>query len=269
MVDDTSTDRTVALAQSFGDRRIRLFRNDRNLGLEANWQRAMSYASGKYVKVLCQDDLLEPECLSRQLNVLEDRSNAGVVLALCNRTVIDAQERVILRRKPHFDPGINCGKKLIQTSIRQGTNLLGEPVVGLFRRNVLAKTSMCNPSNPYMADLSLWAELLKHGDAYIDAATLARFRISAEALTATTGPRQAASFREFIRSMRSDPFYHPSLFDAVCGTVHSFQKCVLRNAFLTFHLWRVRRRELQARHINGSLSAAAPFLPHEQDRSHD
>jgi len=235
VVDDKSTDRTLSVVQSFADPRIRLIQNDQNLGLAANWNRALSYSRGKYVKLLCGDDVLYPTCLARQAAILEAPANSNVVLAICNREVIDSRNKVVLRRQLPFPAGLASGNKLIRESIRRGSNLVGEPAVGLFRREVLSQTAPCDPSNPYVVDLAFWAELLKHGDAFLDKECLAAFRITAKAASAKIGRRQAAFFRKFIRTMRVDPFYKLGTCDQMLGYVLSFQWCVLRNAFMSFH----------------------------------
>jgi glycosyltransferase involved in cell wall biosynthesis len=49
IVDDASSDRTVAVAQAYRDKRIRLIRNPLNLGMGGNWNKAVSHSRGKYV----------------------------------------------------------------------------------------------------------------------------------------------------------------------------------------------------------------------------
>jgi glycosyltransferase involved in cell wall biosynthesis len=233
IVDDKSTDNTVSVVKSFRDPRIRLIQNHSNLGMGRNWNKALSCAQGKYVKLLCQDDVVNRECLARQVEVLENPSHSNVVLAVCNRLVINGRGKAIFRRRLPFRRGIVHGQKLIRNSIRCGSNLIGEPAVGLFRREILARTRLCDVSNPYLIDLSLWAELLKHGDVFIDQACLASFRVTGGAATATIGGRQAAYFRQFVRSVRNDAFYPVSLVDTSLAYVLSFQWCILRNIYST------------------------------------
>lgn len=58
--DDHSTDLSFDIAASFTDSRIKLFRNSGNLGPEGNWNKAISRVRGKYVKLVCGDDILFP-----------------------------------------------------------------------------------------------------------------------------------------------------------------------------------------------------------------
>ena len=141
----------------------------------------------------------------------------------------------MFRRKFPFGRGLIKGEKLIRESVRWGSNLIGEPAVGLFRRELLGRTSPLEASNPYLLDLALWAELLKHGDAFIDPAYLAGFRISDQAASATIGRRQAAFFRSFVRRLRQDRFYKITTFDWLLGYSLSFPWCLFRNLLITLH----------------------------------
>jgi glycosyltransferase involved in cell wall biosynthesis len=232
IADDNSTDHTVAIIKSYKDPRIRLIENQQNLGLGQNWNKVLSCAQGEYVKLLGDDDVLYPQCLARQVAALERPANASAVLAICNRNVINGRNEVVMRRRFPFGPGMVSGRKLIRNSIRWGSNLIGEPVVGLFRRRQLNQTTMCDPSNPYVIDLALWAELLKQGEAFVDPDYLAGFRISREKTSAKIGRRQAAYFRDFVRAMRRDSFYRVSLLDMMPGYILSLQWCLLRNLFI-------------------------------------
>lgn len=235
IVDDASSDRTIAILENFDDPRIRLSKNERNLGMGENWNKVVSRARGKYVKLLCGDDLLHPHCLERQVSALESAANSKAVLAICGREVINSRGNVVLRRKLPFRSGLVAGKEMVQNSVRWGSNLIGEPAVGLFRREILAKNVTYDPSNPYLIDLGFWAELLRYGDAFVDRDCLASFRISENAVSATIGFGQAASYRTFLRAMRDDPFYRVTSLDRVLGSILSFQWCIVRNLFLKFH----------------------------------
>lgn len=231
--DDFSNDETVSVVKGFHDARIRVVQNERNLGLAGNWNKILSLELGKYVKLLCEDDLLHPDCLSRQVQVLENSAYSGVVLTFCDRDVINDRDEVVLAsRKRGKSPGLRDGVELIRASIRVGTNLIGEPVVALFRREAIKSSVMCNPANAFLSDLNLWAELLRSGDAFFDPTCLASFRISREAATAKIGLRQAAYFREFAKRLHDDPFYRVSFPDLLSSYLLSFPLCLLRNAFI-------------------------------------
>lgn len=72
VVDNASTDSTWEICQAISaqDHRVRLFRNDKNIGPVRNWIRCVEKAQGKLSKILFSDDLLEPNCLQEMARVL-------------------------------------------------------------------------------------------------------------------------------------------------------------------------------------------------------
>lgn len=98
VVDDCSTDGTADVVAHRRDPRIRLVRNERNLGAAGNWNRAVGMARAPLVKVLCDDDVLYPTCLERQVAVLADPRHADVALVCCGRDIVDADDRRLLTR---------------------------------------------------------------------------------------------------------------------------------------------------------------------------
>ena len=75
-VDDASTDRTEEIAESFGDARIRIFRNGQNSGAALSRNRALREARGKWVAFLDADDWWHPRKLERQLAFMQRHGHA-------------------------------------------------------------------------------------------------------------------------------------------------------------------------------------------------
>lgn len=80
VVDNASVDGTWEICQHYArtDIRVRVFRNDENIGPVRNWIRCAEEAKGKYCKVLFSDDVLEPQCLAEMTPYL-DNPNVGLV----------------------------------------------------------------------------------------------------------------------------------------------------------------------------------------------
>lgn len=235
VVDDRSSDRTRSVVKGIADSRLRLVENSVNLGIGHNWNQALSFASGKYVKLMGADDLLYPECIQRQVEALEHPAHADVVLAICNTDVIDSSGKAILRRRFRLREGIAQSKDIIRKCVRWGANLLGEPVAGLFRREALAHAGLYDATNPYLLDLMFWASLLKHGNAVLDPTRLAAFRISAGSATTSLARHHVAYTRTFIRNMQMDPLYHSNALDAACGYFLALPRSILRNLIIRTH----------------------------------
>src|SRR5687767_10059373 len=110
IVDDHSPDETALVVGRYRDNRIRFVRNERNVGPQGNWNRCLQLARGRYFKLLPQDDLLAPQCLARQVDVLEADRSQRLALVFSARTIIDANGRAIMTRGyPSRDGGPICG----------------------------------------------------------------------------------------------------------------------------------------------------------------
>ena len=83
IVDDVSTDATVAIATSYAakDERIKVFVNEKNLGDYPNRNKAASYATGTYLKYIDADDQLCYYGLEVLVNFMERYPQAGFGLA--------------------------------------------------------------------------------------------------------------------------------------------------------------------------------------------
>ena len=72
IVDDCSTDETAQVVASFGDERIRYFKNETNSGAAVSRNYALREARGRWVAFLDGDDLWHPEKLSKQVRFMEE-----------------------------------------------------------------------------------------------------------------------------------------------------------------------------------------------------
>lgn len=73
IVDDCSTDSTVAVVSSIADPRIRLIRNDHNLGYVKSFERALTESTGEYVFLSDQDDIWMPGRVKQMTAALQDK----------------------------------------------------------------------------------------------------------------------------------------------------------------------------------------------------
>jgi glycosyltransferase involved in cell wall biosynthesis len=71
LIDDGSKDRTVEIAQSFDDPRIRIISDGQNKGLPTRLNEAIDLASGKYFARMDNDDICFPDRLKKQVEHLE------------------------------------------------------------------------------------------------------------------------------------------------------------------------------------------------------
>jgi len=218
VVDDASPDETGQVVARYRDARLRYVRSERNAGVEENWNRCLRFARGRYFKLLPHDDLIAPDCLARQVAVLEADNNERLALVFCARRIIDSRSRALMtRRYPRRRSGVIPGRAVVRNCIRSGTNLLGEPGGLLFRTALARRVGAFDASLRIVTDLDYWVRLLLHGDAYYLPERLASFRVSQGAWSVAIGAAQAAEFLAFIAKVGANPAFGLSALDMARG----------------------------------------------------
>jgi glycosyltransferase involved in cell wall biosynthesis len=225
--DDASKDATLEIARSFNDSRIKIVANEINAGLTANWNRSIELAHGDYIKLVCGDDILYPTCIEKQVSILEKDEDSSIALVTSYSDVIDSNDRVILKRKSLLNPGLNTPEPVIKKCMRFGTNLIGEPVVGIYRRAVLIQGLKYDGSNPFMIDLDFWFQLMETGKLYILNQYLAAFRVSSDSISSSLRFSQYKAFIDFMRIQRKKKKIHA--FDECIGSINAFFVAMIRN----------------------------------------
>ena len=78
IIDDGSTDSTVAIIRSFSDSRIRLLKNPTRLKLSGALNRGLDEARGEYVARMDGDDIAMPDRLAKQVALLDSSPDIGI-----------------------------------------------------------------------------------------------------------------------------------------------------------------------------------------------
>jgi glycosyltransferase involved in cell wall biosynthesis len=231
VVDDNSTDDTVAIVRSYDDPRVRLFQNPDNMGAEGNWNRALELAKGTYIKLLPQDDLLLPGCLATQMAVLAADKEENVAMVFGAREIIDESDRVITCRGFHSAAGRIPAAGLVRACVRKGTNVIGEPGAVLFRRSLAERVGRFDSAQPYVIDLDYWLRLLAHGDAWYMKQSVSAFRVSSGSWSVAIGTRQSRQFADFLDRVQQTGLISVSRWDVAIGKMQAKLNNVLRLLF--------------------------------------
>ncbi|MCQ4318931.1 glycosyltransferase family 2 protein [Stutzerimonas stutzeri] len=100
VIDDGSTDATLDALARYGDPRLRVESNPRNLGIPATRNRGLELARGEYIALLDSDDISRPNRLARQVEILDRHPQLAQIGSACD--FMDADGRPIdrVRRQP-------------------------------------------------------------------------------------------------------------------------------------------------------------------------
>lgn len=163
--DNCSTDNTKEVAKAYVDRDVRIsyFCNKTNIGMVGNWNECIKIAQGEYIKILCADDLLTPDCIEKCVQVLEE--NPAVTLVSSARLLVTRSLEPIKSLSYSSKFEIVDGQVATRRCLLEW-NVIGEPTAALFRKACL--TCGFNPNYRQAADVEMWFNLLKKGQyAYI------------------------------------------------------------------------------------------------------
>ena len=229
ILDDNSPDDTWAVVARYTDPRITYIRNDHNLGPQGNWNRCLELAQGKYFKLLPHDDVLAPDCLEKQVAILEADKAGEIALVFGSREIINPEGKVLMARGlPGAKTGRIEGLSLIKRCVRAGANLIGEPGNGLFRRDLVKTVGVYDASHPYLVDLDYWFRILMHGDAHYIQARTSSFRVCPGSWSVAIGGKQYQDFKGFVDKFHANTNYRISRTDRAIGLARARLNTVAR-----------------------------------------
>ncbi|MGD1704830.1 glycosyltransferase family 2 protein [Dapis sp. BLCC M229] len=164
--DDSSTDNTPEVIRSYleKDSRIKYLQNSKNLGLFPNWNRCLESASGEYITVFAQDDVMLPKNLEQKVKILDKYQNVGLVIS--SIMVVDDENNYLNWDWANYseDKFVN-GEEWVRKNLGKA-NPICCPFV-LIRREVLEKVGgKFNDNYAFAADLELWLRIALVADLY-------------------------------------------------------------------------------------------------------
>ena len=172
------TDGSMAYLTGIQDPRVRLVSQTKGTSAAQNWTAVTHEARGEFIKLVCQDDILAPFAIEHQLNDLQAHPSA--VMAIGRRNIVDTNGKVIFRNRgcQRLKDGLNNGPQVIRTAYHEGTNVIGEPVAVLFKRDPLLQAMPWNDDNPLVLDLTCYEKVAELGDVVVRKEVVGSFRVS-------------------------------------------------------------------------------------------
>lgn len=167
VIDNCSEDKTVEVSESYGDPRLKVLRNPRNLGLFGNFNRCLEVAADTpYLCLLCSDDRLKPGFLERAIEVMEAHPECSLLTTRAQ--FIDVEGKQTGRSAYHLDQGIYDGKDAIFDYLwfqnHYAYNVFNLPSGNLIRMSVANQIPPFRTDWRIVGDVELWCRLLEKGD---------------------------------------------------------------------------------------------------------
>ncbi|BFM39497.1 glycosyltransferase family 2 protein [Synechocystis sp. LKSZ1] len=182
ITDDSDTDqgRDIAAEVFAGWSGVwRYEHHERPLGMAQNWNRAIQWATGRYVVILHDDDFFVAGGLDRLVAQLRGLANQYPVMLFGVR-VVDEQERVMKRQVFAQDRYLSPQEALMR--LFSNSSFVRFPGM-VIQRPVFTEVGFFNPDWREPCDLEMWMRLFSCYGVYCCQEVTVAYRVHSQALT--------------------------------------------------------------------------------------
>jgi glycosyltransferase involved in cell wall biosynthesis len=229
IVDDASTDRTPAIAEEYvrRDPRIRVERNERNLGIPATINRALALSRGKFVAKMDADDVSLPQRLERQVAYL--REHAKVVMVGSWWARIDLEGRELGAQRP-WPSNERLARQMLTRCVLMHT--------GVMYRGDLVRHIKYREFFRYAQDYDLFLRMADEGEIAILPEILVKQRLNYEGVTVQRFHEQAQYARYARTFARQRLARGTDDYDRVAANLNAIEPYVSTRGSLAFYHYR-------------------------------
>lgn len=177
IIDDGSTDNSINIIESFKDKRIRLVKNKKNMGLPYTRNRGLELAKGEYIAIMDSDDISHEKRLENQLDFL--LKNRGIAIIVSNFKLIYGNGKIKKSGMPNWNPEEIKAQLLFRNFILNSSAMI---------RKDFIKKSGIKYNEEFFAcqDYMFWVECLKFGEIYREKKHLLSYRTGHENITSNS-----------------------------------------------------------------------------------
>lgn len=156
--DDDSTDGSDKIIDSYRDARIRKYSNPQNLGLFKTLNLAISNASGDWIRLWSQDDVMKGDCLETESQFLKNHPEVG--MCYCAVDAIDEKGSVISRSPYDCTPAIVPPALASQIMFYHGS-IAGNIANVILSKRVLERAGLFLEDMSIAGDFEMWVRISK------------------------------------------------------------------------------------------------------------
>lgn len=190
IIDDGSTDSSVAIIKSYADPRIRFVQNEKNLGISATLNRGIELASCELIARMDADDRSYPERLQKQWDFFQTHTDVALLSTWAREVTEDGTPvHTAAWKSPFFYYNLTFECWIYHPTV-------------MYRRRAVLEVGAY--STPYSEDYDLWWRLSRKYKIANIADVLVDYRLTAVSLYRATKKREyeEAQFTQIVRNLR-------------------------------------------------------------------
>tara|TARA_B100002051_G_C16730741_1_gene638074 strand:+ start:895 stop:1812 length:918 start_codon:yes stop_codon:yes gene_type:complete len=193
--DDGSKDNTYKIISKFKDKRIKVFRNTKNLGLGPSRIKAQKKLKGDYIAILDSDNIFMKSKLKKQIQ--EFKKNKNVSFVATGYSLIDSNDKKI----GHYD--IELNKNFI--SYLCTSNIFAHSSI-MYKKDIAKKVGWYSKKLEYAQDYDLTMKLLRKYNCKLIREKLVKIRDHSNNMS-TIKELKLTRLKEKIFILKKIPFY--------------------------------------------------------------
>lgn len=239
IIDDCSSDDSESILTEYAsrDRRIRLYRNEQNLGLTKSLNKGLNLAQGDYIARQDADDISLPTRFAKQVAWLAENPETVLISSEIQRIRPDGTFGSVSDRA--------CSPDLLAWHLLFHNHLGGHSQV-MFRRQPVTNVGGYNETYRYSQDYELWCRLASVGKLAILPEALLQQRFHNASISANKRSQQSALvFQRLARNL--EPLLGSPLSPEEIEPLHRFwsaEKTAKRDRFPAPQLAQQLNRQL-------------------------
>ena len=192
ILDDGSVDSSVKIINSYTDPRIRLFKNERNLGISATLNKGIEMCSTELIARMDADDISYPDRLQKQYEFFLNNPDCSL-LSTWAREITSGKQ-------PFVTEMLNSDYHYYALTFQC---CIYHPTV-MYKRSAVMSVGMYN--TPYSEDFELWWQLIRRYKVYSLHEVLLDYRLSEESLCRTT-KKSEYEVSQYTQVLRNIHYY--------------------------------------------------------------
>ena len=158
ITDDSPDDALRKLAETYNDKRICYYKNEKPLGSPLNWNEGIRKAKGEYIKILHHDDwLASPQSLGEYVALLDNNPDADIAFS----GSCDIKGKAVYKKHIAKDSFLQELKTRPET-LYMG-NRLGAPSVCIFRNH---KNFFFDPNLIWLVDIDFYIRVVSESKGF-------------------------------------------------------------------------------------------------------